>query len=147
MSIFFEPWNKRKRWYSGTTESRCLICSSQVVILSLVLQLRKLKMADDPLSDEELDEVYRRMIDLFIDRANQFAETNSQENVGLALLYAAARFNAHVVSQHANTLEDYEKDLPRARQFFCGQYQQMLDENLEDYKSVYTRYANFMKKQ
>ena len=104
-------------------------------------------MADDSLNDEELDEIYRRMIDLFIDRANEFAETNSQENVGLALLYAAARFNAHVVSQHANTLEDYEKDVPRAREFFRGQYKQMLDENLEDYKQVYLKYANFLKKQ
>jgi len=104
-------------------------------------------MADDTISDEELDEVYRRMVDLFIDSANEFAETNSQENVGLALLYAAARFNAHVVSQHANTLEDYEKDISRALQFFQGQYREMLEENLEDYKSVYTRYANFIKKQ
>jgi len=104
-------------------------------------------MADESLDDQELDEIYRSMIDLFIDRANEFAETNSQENVGLALLYAAARFNAHVVSQHAPTLEDFEKDLPRAREFFGGQYQQMLEENLEDYKSVYTKYSNFMKKQ
>jgi hypothetical protein len=104
-------------------------------------------MADDTFNDEELDEIYRRMIDLFIDRANEFAETNSPENVGLALLYAAARFNAHVVSQHANTLEDYEKDLPRARQFFQGQYQEMLEENLEDYKDVFTKYASFIKRQ
>ena len=104
-------------------------------------------MVDDSLSDEELDEVYRRMIDLFIDRANEFAETNSKENVGLALLYAAARFNAHVVSQHAPTLEDYEKDLPRAREFFGSQYRQMLEENLEDHKQIYTKYANFIKKQ
>ncbi len=104
-------------------------------------------MADDTISDEELDDIYRRMIDLFIDRANEFAETNSKENVGLALLYAAARFNAHVVSQHANTLEDYEKDLPRARQFFQDQYHEMLEENLEDHKQNYTKYANFLKKQ
>jgi len=104
-------------------------------------------MADKTLSDEELDEIYRSMIDMFIDRANEFAESNSQENVGLALLYAAARFNAHVVSQHAPTLEDFEKDMPRAREFFSGQYQQMLEENLEDYKSLYTKYSNFIKKQ
>ena len=104
-------------------------------------------MTDDSISDEELDQIYRRTIDLFIDRANEFAENNSQENVGLALLYAAARYNAHVVSQHAPTLEDFEKDMPRAREFFVGQYSQMLDENLEDYKSIYNKYANFMKKQ
>ena len=104
-------------------------------------------MTDETLSDEELDELYRKMIDLFIDRANEFAENNSQENVGLALLYAAARYNAHVVSQHAPTLEDFEKDMPKAREFFVAQYQRMLDENLDDYKSLYSRYSNFMKKQ
>ena len=103
-------------------------------------------MADDNLSDEELDEVYRRMVDLFIDRANEFAETNSQENVGMALLYAASRYNAHVVSQHAKSLSDYERDLPKAKQFFSEQYQRMLDENLEDYKQAYSKYAQFIKK-
>ena len=104
-------------------------------------------MAADEISDEELDEIYRRTVDLFIDQANELAESNSRENVGLALLYAASRFNAYVVSQHAATLEDYEKDMPRARQFFQGQYAQMLDENLEDYKQVYTKYAHLLKKQ
>ena len=104
-------------------------------------------MADKTLNDEELDEIYRRMVDMFIDRANEFAESESQENVGMALLYAASRFNAFVVSQHANTLEDYERDLPKARDFFREQYRQMLDENLEDYKQVYTKYAHLTKKQ
>ena len=104
-------------------------------------------MTEDSISDEELDEIYRRTVDLFIDKANELAESNSIENVGMALLYAASRFNAYVVSQHATTLEDFEKDLPRAREFFQGQYAQMLDENLEDYKQVYTKYAHLLKKQ
>ena len=104
-------------------------------------------MADNPISDDELDAVYRRMVDMFIDRANELAEDNSPENVGMALLFAASRFNAHVVSQHAQTLEDYERDLPKARDFFEQQYQQMLEENLEDYKEVYSKYANLVRKQ
>jgi len=104
-------------------------------------------MADETLSDDELDEIYRRMVDSFIDRANELAENNSAENVGMALLYAASRYNAHVVSQHAENEEDYKKELPRARDFFSGQYKRMLDENLEDYKSIYQKYANFMRRQ
>ena len=104
-------------------------------------------MAENTLSDEELDEIYRRTIDSFIDQANEFAETNSKENVGLALLYAAARYNAYVVSQHADTLEDFERDLTGAGEFFRQQYAQMLDENLDDYKQVYTRYSHLLKKQ
>ena len=104
-------------------------------------------MTDENLSDEELDEIYRAMVDSFIDRANELAEHNSVENVGMALLYAAARYNAHVVSQHAEDEQAYEKELPRAREFFTGQYQRMLDENLEDYKSIYGKYSNFMPRQ
>jgi hypothetical protein len=104
-------------------------------------------MADETLSDEELDAIYRGMVDSFIDRANELAETNSAENVGMAMLYAASRFNAHVVSQHAETPQDYELATPKAREFFCGEYQRMLDENLEDYKSIYSKYANFMRRQ
>lgn len=104
-------------------------------------------MADETISDDELDEIYRRMVDSFIDRANEMAETNSPENVGMALLYAASRYNAHVVSHHAETLEDYERDTPKAREFFHAQYEQMLDENLEDYKLNYTKYSSFIRKQ
>ena len=104
-------------------------------------------MADETLSDEELDEIYRAMVDSFIDRANELAEGNSMENVGMALLYAASRYNAHVVSQHAENAEAYDREVPKAREFFCDQYQRMLDENLEDYKSVYSKYANLMRRQ
>ena len=104
-------------------------------------------MADDNLTDEELDEIYRQMVDSFIDRANEFTDGNSPQNVGMALLYAASRFNAFVVSQHAQTEADYERDLPKARDFFRGQYERMLDENLEDYKSVYGKYSHLVKPQ
>ena len=104
-------------------------------------------MAEEILSDAELDDILRQMADAFIDRANEFCEGQSIENVNLALLYAASRFNAFVVSQHAETLEDYERDVTRARDFFQNQYRQMLDENLEDYRQVYTRYAHLLKKQ
>ena len=61
----------------------------------------------------------------------------------MALLFAASRFNAFVVSQHAENLEDYEKELEKAQHFFTNQYQEMLTENLEDYKKVYQKYYKF----
>ena len=100
-------------------------------------------MAEKPLSDDEVDVIYRQMIDSFIDRANELADQNSPENVGMALLFAASRFNAFVVSQHAENREDYEKDMEKARQFFLSQYQEMLGENLEDYKKVFDKYHQF----
>ena len=104
-------------------------------------------MAQDSINEEEVDALYRKMIDTFIDRANELAEENSPENVGMALLFAASRFNAFVVSQHAENIEDYEKDLKKAQDFFSSQYREMLNENLEDYKSVYAKYHKFTKLQ
>jgi len=98
-------------------------------------------------SDDEIDVLYREMIDSFIDRANDLAEQNSPENVGMALLFAASRFNAFVVSQHAESIDDYERDLIKARDFFRSQYQEMLNENLEDYKKIYAKYHQFTRPQ
>jgi hypothetical protein len=100
-------------------------------------------MAEKSLNDDEVDVIYRQMIDSFVDRANELADQNSQENVGMALLFAASRFNAFVVSQHAEKLEDYEKDMEKAQHFFTNQYREMLTENLEDYKKVYQKYYKF----
>lgn len=102
-------------------------------------------MSEQDIGDEELDAQYRAMIDNFIDQANEFAETGSPENVGMALLFAASRFNAFVVSQHAESLPDYERDLGKARSFFSAQYLEMLDENLDDYKKIYDKYHQFVK--
>ena len=102
-------------------------------------------MTQDSINEEEVDALYRKMIDSFIDRANELAEQNSPENVGMALLFAASRFNAFVVSQHAENIDDYEKDVQKARDFFMSQYQEMLNENLEDYKKVYAKYYEFTK--
>lgn len=104
-------------------------------------------MTDNSLSDDEVDVIYRQMIDSFIDRANELAEQNSPENVSMALLYAASRFNAFVVSQHAENYEDYERDMDQAQQFFTTQYKEMLTENLEDYKKTYEKYFQFTKLQ
>jgi len=104
-------------------------------------------MAQNSISEEEVDALYRNMIDAFIDQANELAEQNSPENVGMALLFAASRFNAFVVSQHAENIGDYEKDLKKAQEFFSSQYREMLNENLEDYKSVYAKYHKFTRPQ
>ncbi len=102
---------------------------------------------EEVLDDEELDARYREIIDAFIDQANELAGHNSIENVGMAMLYAASRFNAFVVSEHASSEEAYSADVPKAREFFRSQYQQMLDENLADYQQVFQKYGHLRKPQ
>jgi uncharacterized membrane protein YccC len=93
-------------------------------------------MSDD---EEATEREFRRVADSFIDRANDHLATMPKENVGMSLLFAAARFNAFVVASHSKTAEKYEADRAKAIEFFREQYLRMLEENLDDYRRVYDR--------
>ena len=89
------------------------------------------------MTDEATEREFRRVADTFIDLANEHMETVQKENVGMALLFAAARFNAFVVASHSPTLDKYEGDRDKAIQFFSTSYLDMLGENLDDYRRAY----------
>lgn len=91
------------------------------------------------MNDEERDRQFRRMADAFIDQANAFIDEAPKEEVGMALLFAASRFNAFVVASHAPSIEKYDEDRERAVQFFSSEYVRMLEENLDDYKRIYAK--------
>jgi hypothetical protein len=100
------------------------------------------------MSDEEIDKQFRNVVDSFIHLANQHIETAPRENVGLALLYAAARFNAFVVAAHAEEAKKFDADRETAFEFFSREYQRMLNENLDDYRKAYDgggKYGHLMK--
>jgi hypothetical protein len=102
------------------------------------------------MSDEDLDKEFRRMADSFIDLANEHVNADDREIVSMALLYAAARFNAFVVASHAPDLSKYDADRDQAFEFFLGKYKEMLNENLDDYRKIYDesmKYVHLMKKQ
>jgi hypothetical protein len=97
------------------------------------------RMSDDDTqaSEEATEREFRRVADTFIDRANEHLNTVPKENVGMSLLFAAARFNAFVIATHSKTLEKYEADRGKAIEFFQEQYLRMLEENLDDYRRIY----------
>ncbi|HSG04689.1 MAG TPA: DUF3144 domain-containing protein [Marinobacterium sp.] len=96
-------------------------------------------MAVKEMTDEELDAHFRELVTLFIDQGNELAKQSNPENVSLALLHAASRYNAYVVASHAESLAQYERDITGAKSYFQARYSEMLDENLEDYKQVYNK--------
>jgi len=99
--------------------------------------------------DSEIDQQFRDLADAFIDLANQKIKDVQPENVGLAMLYAVSRFNAHVVSINSEGLEEYEKNIDSAAKFFEEKYQGMLRENLDDYKKMFKpdlKYSHLMNK-
>lgn len=102
------------------------------------------------MSDEEIDvdKQFRSVADAFIHLANKQAETVPRENVSMALLYAAARFNSFIVATHAPDQEKFQRDREAASEFFLREYKRMLQENLDDYAKIYNenKYAQFIKK-
>lgn len=86
---------------------------------------------------DDIEQRFRAMADAFIDLANQQAEGEPAENVGMSMLYAASRFNAFVVAQKAGGLTAYQADLDQAKTFFEREYRNMLAENLDDYQRAF----------
>ena len=104
------------------------------------------KPSDAELTDEELDAQLREIADQFIDLANQQAERFHKENINQGLMYAAARFNAFVVTSHADDIAAYDQERDRAIEYFVEQYRQMFTTNLDDYRNTFEdlKYADLM---
>lgn len=98
---------------------------------------------------DEIEQQFRALANAFIDLANRSCDEAPRENVGMALLYAASRFNAFVVAAHAAHLQEYEAARPQAMEFFQGEYGRMLGENLDEYRQAFDedmKYAHLMKR-
>lgn len=72
------------------------------------------------------------MADEFINIANRLVETDGKDlgDVGAAIRYAAARFNAHEAAYKAKDLAAERSD---ALAWFSSQYNEMLEENLDQH--------------
>lgn len=97
------------------------------------------------------DKEFYTLADKFIDIANNECEGKEPSFVGSAMLFATARFSAFVVASQAQDKDSYEAELERATEFFNGEFDRMLKQNMEDYKTAFTqqdeaRYEHLMKK-
>ncbi|HNP94043.1 MAG TPA: DUF3144 domain-containing protein [Cyclobacteriaceae bacterium] len=73
------------------------------------------------------------MADKFIELANTFATTEDKEQVSVAIMFAAARYNAFdAYSKSGNLAQDKNS----ASEWYCKEYERMLDANLDDFIST-----------
>jgi len=91
------------------------------------------------------------LADKFIDVGNTECDSKEPSFVGSAMLFATARFSAFVVASQAPDKEGYEAEVERAKEFFSSEFDRMLTQNLEDYKTAFNqqeeaRYEHLMKK-
>lgn len=100
------------------------------------------------MNEQDRNRQFRAMANDFIDLANRLGEQAPREQVGMALLYAASRFNAFLVASHAADLPSFEAERDAAMGFYCDRYRRMLGENLDDHRRFYTedlRYGHLIK--
>ena len=95
------------------------------------------------MSEKDVDREFRQVVDSFISLANDHLDGVPKENVSMALLYAASRFNSFVVATHCSSGEQFESERPRAVEFFTTRYQEMLNENLDDYGGTFSGQAKY----
>lgn len=79
-------------------------------------------------------------IDQLIEDANQKTEELDIGEVGNALLYAAARFNAFMVAASCETRNDFKEDRSDSQKFLMDQFRQMLLNHFDDYEENFKVY-------
>lgn len=80
---------------------------------------------------------FRALADSFIHLANESSETISPDHVSAALNYAASRYAAFVASLKSQSREQFAANKDDAMEFFVGQYESMLRDNLADHEDNY----------
>ena len=80
------------------------------------------------------------LVEEWIDTANQRASLQEPALVSDALLYAAARFNAHTVAAASTSRVEFKAELGDIKALLMEQFEVMLDANLDDYLENYKIY-------
>jgi len=87
-----------------------------------------------------IDAAFWERADAVIRLANEQGTTVPNNNVSASLLYAAARFNAFIVSTGAASAEAMQADKEEAIRYFTDEYRKMLSQNLDDHIANFDTY-------
>lgn len=88
------------------------------------------------------------MADQFIEQANKLCDDAKTAEVGMALAFAAARFEAYIVSCMGKDLESFQNDRATGHEYFTHQFHAFLQDNLDEYENKKVqelKYAKYMK--
>lgn len=91
------------------------------------------------MSDPQIQ--FAELSNAFLALANQKLTQDNHTQVSMALLAAAARFNAHVVAAACGSAEQARAEAPKATAFLVGQFERSLTSNLNDYIANYEESA------
>jgi hypothetical protein len=85
------------------------------------------------MSDIQRDKEFWDLADSFIQLANTHLNEVKPSKVSASALFAAARFNAFVITAAAESKEQLIVEKEAAIAYFLGQYEKMLRENIDEH--------------
>ena len=94
------------------------------------------------MSDAQRDKQFWELTDSFIQLANTHLSDAKPSKVSASALFAAARFNAFVITAATENKAQLIAEKESAIAYFLEQYEKMLRENLDEHMSRYDEQAN-----
>jgi hypothetical protein len=94
------------------------------------------------MSDIPRDKQFWDLADSFIQLANTHLNEVKPSKVSASALFAAARFNAFVITAAAGSKEQLIVEKESAIAYFLDQYEKMLRENLDEHLARYDQPAS-----
>jgi hypothetical protein len=111
----------------------CIECYRAIYQAQLTLDPSLVEVDDDK---NEGDDQFWQCADTLIDVANQYAKEASIPDVGLAFLYAAARYNAFMtMTAKLKNQSGIERSKEEGIEHICKNFRAMLVENIEEYQT------------
>lgn len=94
------------------------------------------------MSDIKRDKAFWELADSFIQLANTHLSAAKPSRVSASALFAAARFNAFVITAAAENKEQLIAEKEAAVAYFLEQYETMLRENIDEHLARYDQQMN-----
>jgi hypothetical protein len=91
------------------------------------------------MSDVQRNKPFWDMADSFVQLANTHLNEEKPSRVSASALFAAARFNAFVITAATESKEQLIAEKEAAITYFLGQYETMLRENLDEHLARYDK--------
>ena len=91
------------------------------------------------MSDIKRDKEFWELADSFISLANTHLGEHKPSRVSATALFAAARFNAFVITEATESKEQLIAEKEEAVAYFLEQYEAMLRENIDEHLTRYDK--------
>lgn len=93
------------------------------------------------MDEETFDSEFFETANALIKNANEQAATLGEHKVGIAFLYAAARYHAYIAASSVTCAEDLEAGKDKAVKYFSDRFSQLFEANLADYIANFDEYT------